>query len=263
MVWFLKRVIKSGLQRLHDIRRRIQYQMAVAPDGFPIPPAELHLLVSGRDGLDLAAFFDIGSACADGVVRLVTKHGVDIEELGAILDFGCGCGRVIRRFHSLKRAKLYGTDYNPKMVDWCRRNLPFAEFEINGLSPPLVYGDGSFGLIYAFSVFTHLSEGLQVSWLAELSRVLKPGGYLVLTTHGTAYADAGLPPREKERFRSGELIVVNEGASGENACAAYHPVAYVQKSLAKGFELLEYVPGEVVNASQRLIAQDAYLLKKS
>jgi len=62
------------------------------------------------------------------------------------------------------------------------RPIPFAEFDINALSPPLVYGEGSFGLIYTFSVFTHLSEALQVSWLAELSRVLKPGGYLLLTT---------------------------------------------------------------------------------
>ena len=58
---------------------------------------------------------------------------------------------------------------------------------------------------YTFSVFTHLSEALQVSWLAELSRVLKPGGYLLLTTVGAPFADAFLPPRQREQFRSGKI----------------------------------------------------------
>jgi len=285
MAWFLKRGVKKGLQKvggsmglqeiattqhqivtelrkLRDICSRIQYQMPMAPDNLPIPPRELHALVSGDDELDISAYFEVGRFCADSVVGLLKKQGLDIDDLGAILDFGCGCGRVIRYFNTLKRAKVHGTDYNPKLIDWCKKNLPFAEFEVNGLSPPLVTCDGSFGLIYAFSVFTHLCEALQVSWLAELSRVLKPGGYLLLTTMGAAYADAYLPPREREQFRSGQLVVLNEDSSGKNVCSAFHPATYVQQSLVKGFELLEFVPGEVVDAGQRIIAQDVYLLKK-
>jgi SAM-dependent methyltransferase len=233
MAWFLKRGVKKGLQKvggsmglqeiaitqhqivaelrkLRDICSRIQYQMPVAPDSLPIPPRELHALVSGDDELDISAFFDVGRFCADSVVGLLKKQGLDIDDLGAILDFGCGCGRVIRYFSSLKRAKLYGTDYGPKMIDWCKKNLPFAEFDVNALNPPLVYGHGSFGLIYAFSVFTHLSETLQMAWLAELPRVLKPGGCLLLTTMGAPYADAFLPPRQREQFRSGGSISCSE-----------------------------------------------------
>jgi Methyltransferase domain. len=88
----------------------------------------------------------------------------------------------------LKKAKVYGTDYNRKLIDWCRQCLPFAEFETNELSPPLAYRDAQFDFIYAFSVFTHLTESLQQGWLAELSRVLKPGGHLFLTTQGAAFA---------------------------------------------------------------------------
>ncbi len=251
--------IVTELRKLRDICSRIQYQMPVAPDSLPIPPRELHALVSGDDELDLSAFFDVGRFCADSVVGLLKKRGLDIDDLGAILDFGCGCGRVIRYFNSLKRAKLYGTDYNPKMIAWCKKNLPFAEFEVNGLSPPLVYGDGSFGLIYTFSVFTHLSEALQVSWVAELSRVLKTGGYLLLTTHGGPYADAFLPAHQREQFRSGQLVVLNEGSSGANYCTTFHPAAYVQRSLVKGFEILEFVPGK---GPSHQPDQDSYLLRK-
>ena len=145
------------------------------------------------------------------------------------------------------------------MIDWCKKNLPFAEFDVNALNPPLVYGHGSFGLIYAFSVFTHLSETLQMAWFAELSRVLKPGGYLVLTTMGAPYADAFLPPRQREQFRSGQLVVLNEGSSGVNNCSAFHPATYVQQSLFKGFEVLEFVPGEGPGQTP---GQDTYLLRK-
>src|SRR5215471_14507037 len=267
MAWFLKRSVKGGLQKvggsmglqeiastqhqivtelrkLRDICNRIQYQMPVAPDSLPIPPRELHALVSGDDELDMSAFFDVGRFCADSVVGLLKKRDLEIDDPGAILDFGCGYGRVMRYFNSLKKAKkLYGTDYNPKLVDWCKKNLPFAEFEVNALGPPMVYRDGSFGLIYAFSVFTHLAEALQVSWLAKLSKVLKPGGYLLLTTQGAAYAETFLSPRQREQFRSGELVVLNGGSSCTNYFCTFHPATYVQHSLVKGFEILEFVPG--------------------
>ena len=49
------------------------------------------------------------------------------------------------------------------------------------------YPDATFDLIYAFSVFTHLAPAGQTFWIAELTRVLKPGGCLFLTTHGEHY----------------------------------------------------------------------------
>jgi SAM-dependent methyltransferase len=215
--------IVTELRKLRDICSRIQYQMPVAADSIPIPPRELHALVSGDDELDMSAFFDVGRFCAESVVGLLKKRGLDIDDLGAILDFGCGCGRVLRFFNGLKRAKLYGTDYNAKLIDWCKKNLHFAEFEVNTLRPPLVYGDGSFGLIYTFSVFTHLSEALQMAWLAELSRVLRADGYFLLTTMGAPFADAFLPPHQAQQFRSGQLVVLNQDSSGANNCSAFHP----------------------------------------
>ena len=279
MTRFLKRIVERSLQKIaggmglpqisNDIRElrkicnAIQYQTAVAPDGLPIPPPELHFLVSGNADLDVSTFFEIGRACAVCVTGLLRKHDVDVDSLQAILDFGCGCGRVTRHFHSLKQARIYGTDYNPKLVAWCKNNLPFAEFEINGLRPPLAYESGKFDLIYAFSVFTHLPQSLQVPWLTELSRVLKPGGYLLFTTHGEAFAEAYLPPHEQEQFRLGHLVVQNETSAGENICGAYHPFKYVKETLATEFAVLDFLPGQHADPSRRLISQDTYLLKKS
>jgi len=71
-------------------------------------------------------------------------------------------------------ARFHGTDYNPQLINWCKPNLCFAQFEVNGLSPPLVYEEEQFDLIYALPVFTHLPEDLQLAWMSELSGFLGP-----------------------------------------------------------------------------------------
>ena len=84
------------------------------------------------------------------ITALLNRHDLKVDDADAILDFGCGCGRIARHFRSLKKAKLYGTDYNPELVAWCQRNLPFAEFGVNQLQPPLPYADAKFGFILCF-----------------------------------------------------------------------------------------------------------------
>ena len=254
--------IASEIERLHETVRKIQYQTIVAPDGLPVPPAEFDFLVSARRDLDAFQFLELGRDHAAEIVSTLSRNGIEIDELEAILEFGCGCGRITRVFHSLKKAKVYGTDYNRRLIDWCRQCLPFAEFETNELSPPLAYRDAQFDFIYAYSVFTHLTESLQHRWLAELSRVLKPGGHLFLTTMGAAFAQEHLPPQAKEQFAAGQLVIMDPELAGENACCAFHPYPYVKETLAKRFELQEFQPGAVVDRSRNFIGQDRYFLRK-
>jgi len=254
--------IASEIERLHETVRKIQYQTIVAPDGLPLPPAEFDFLVSARRDLDPFQFLELGRDHAAEIVSTLSRHGIEIDELEAILEFGCGCGRITRVFHFLKKAKVYGTDYNRRLIDWCRQCLPFAEFETNELSPPLAYRDAQFDFIYAYSVFTHLTESLQQRWLAELSRVLKPGGHLFLTTMGAAFAQEHLPPQAKEQFAAGQLVIMDPELAGENACCAFHPYLYVKETLAKRFELQDFQPGAVVDRSRSFIGQDRYFLRK-
>jgi SAM-dependent methyltransferase len=143
------------------------------------------------------------------------------------------------------------------MIEWCRRNLPFGRFAVNALEPPLPYGDGSFGLAYAFSVFTHLPEALQMSWVDEFGRVLRPGGYLLVSTLGEFYADLDrLTDTERAAFDEGRLVVLFEEHAGESFCSAYHPRRYVEETLARGFEHVVHRPG---NDREH---HDMHLLKK-
>ena len=157
----------------------------------------------------------------------------NLAKVAPILDFGCGCGRVTR-YWADQAVEVHGSDLNPKLVAWCRSGLAFATFAANGLEPPLAYADGRFGFVYALSVFTHLPETLQVAWMEELRRVLRPGGHLLLTTHGAHYLDE-LTEDERRHFRAGQLVVRRDDRPGSNVCGAYRPEAHVRERLAKGF----------------------------
>jgi SAM-dependent methyltransferase len=228
-----------------------------APDHLPIPPSDLIFLVAGT--ASISWFLRGGTLAMTSIVDILGRHGVDITGLDAMLDFGCGCGRVLRNWHALPHTEIHGTDYNPRLVGWCRQNLPFATFGVNQLSPPLAYGDGQFDLVYALSVFTHLTEELQTAWLTELVRVVKPGGHLVISLHGEAYVHR-LDEKERRRFKAGRLVVKNNVKSpGSNTCSAYHPFAYVRDQLAHSLELVEFrAEGAAGNPHQ-----DLYLLRKS
>lgn len=226
----------------------------VEGDGLPVPPARLLFLVTNE--CDPEWYFESGQDAADSLAAALHKHGVEIAEQGPILDFGCGCGRVIRRWAGLG-AELHGTDVNARLVDWCAGHLPFARFGVNDLAPPLPYADGSFGLVYAFSVFTHLTAELELAWAAELRRVLRPGGHLVLSTHGSAYLPRLSEP-ERMMFGRGLTVYRRGTIAGSNFCTTFHPEQAVRERLARGFELLEILP----EGARGNPVQDLVLLRK-
>jgi hypothetical protein len=83
-----------------------------------------------------------------------------------------------------------------------------------------------------------------------------------LTTHGRGHAEAFLPRDLAPRFEAGELVVVHEEAAGQNACAAFHPPQYVQRTLAAGFEVVGFQAGRVIDTQAQVIEQDSYLLRR-
>ena len=221
----------------------------------PIPPPRLIYLVGGMYDADE---FCAGGASANQRIReTLSKNGVDFRTFEAILDFGCGVGRIIRHWELNAGTRLFGTDYNPELIRWCQSNLPIAKFQINGLKARLEYENDQFSFAYAWSVFTHLTESGQLDWLDELSRVLRPGGYLYLTTHGDYYVSQ-LSHDEQEQYRNGHLVVLTGGSEGSNFCNAYHPSQYVRERFTKNFTIVDHVPEGAAGNS----FQDVYLLQK-
>jgi len=272
-----KQSIKATLERLHLLDRSIflwedqlrgfslsrslrnlRYRLWGAPDGLPIPPPYLIWLVVGTS--DIEAFLDAGRIHAEELIRsTVERNGLALDRFDAMLDFGCGCGRILRYWKDLRHVDLCGSDYNPLLVRWCRRHLSFARFEVNELSPPLRFTAGTFDFVYARSVFTHLDEELQLAWIEELGRVLRVGGHLLLTVSGDAMLGRMTPP-EARQYAAGRLVVRAGELEGKNYCAAYHPRQYVEDVLAGDrFEVVDFIPGDV---ARPYCAQDAYLLRR-
>ena len=223
---------------------------AIVADGPPLPPHRLMVRVAGT--ADAEWFVRSGRAAYDAIAA----H-VPLDELTSVLDFGCGCGRVTRYWGEFPGA-VAGSDLDGPAVAWCRSNLPFARFEQNDLAPPLAFGSESFDLVYALSVFTHLTAELQPVWRDELRRVLRPGGFLLLTTHGRSYLPK-LDDAERAQFERGELVVRWGDAVGTNLCSAYHPEPYLRGTFAEGFSLVELDP----EGAEGNPTQDLLLLAKS
>jgi SAM-dependent methyltransferase len=224
-------------------------------DGLPLPPSLYRVQVTGMAS---RAEFLAQSYRAESTVRdAVRRAGDQFEDLEAVLDFGCGCGRVMRRWAGVSGPALFGSDYNPNLVRWCQENLTFAKFEVNGLAPPLPFADAQFDLVYALSVFTHLSEPLQREWLAELGRVIRPGGLLVFTTRGDAWAWK-LTSYERRLYDSGRPVVRYSTVSGTNLCSVIHPWRYVHEELTDGFVLHESLAAGLADG-----AQDVHIARRT
>jgi SAM-dependent methyltransferase len=195
---------------------------------------------------------------------LLRRHGVEPDRMEAVLDFGCGCGRVLRHWAGRPGPEFHGVDVSRAGVRWCARNLPFAQVKRIAPEPPLPYPNARFDFIYALSVLTHLPEEGSRRWLSELARVLNPGGLLLFTVHGGAYLEA-LDESESERFRGGEPVFQGPPKLvGTGQFAAFHPDAYLRDLLPTlGLDLLEAVPHDPTDA--RLVPmppQDNYLVRR-
>jgi SAM-dependent methyltransferase len=161
--------------------------MAAQP---PMPPLELaHRVGSLPDGADPLELYDrIGRGCHDQILRMLPE-GWSLTGRRA-LDFGCGAGRTLRHF--LDRAdetELWGSEIDEPSVEWVRAVLsPPVHVVLSPELPPLPNPDGHFDLIWAISVFTHLTDAWS-RWLLELHRLLADDGLLIVTTMGAGLSE--------------------------------------------------------------------------
>lgn len=121
---------------------------------------------------------------------LFEQHHGGLKPETQILDYGCGWGRIIRFFlKDVSPVSLVGADPVEDVLAIAGRTNRWCRFEKIPFTPPSPLPANSFDLVYSFSVFSHLSEDRHKLLLADLARVLKPGGLMMVTTRNRGFID--------------------------------------------------------------------------
>lgn len=105
-----------------------------------------------------------------------------------VLDVGCGTGNLLRA--AGKRhpgVELFGLDPDLKMLARAERKVRRARLD-RGFAQELAFPDGSFDVVFSSLMLHHLDVPSKDEMLAEVRRVLRPDGVLVLAdaTHEAA-----------------------------------------------------------------------------
>ena len=200
--------------------------------------------------LDEASYAEAGRVVGSQIVEALTRHGVGLEG-STILDFACGPGRVAGEVKKRTAScRLHGSDIDPEAVEWANRHLrEVGSFSVNPSLPPTAYQDAFFDIIYTVSLFTHLPEDAQIAWLAELARLVKPGGWVLATVHGK-FTRASCTHEEMERLRERGIVYRMDRRGRfkldglpDSYQTTFHTREYVERVWTRWFHLAEYVEG--------------------
>jgi len=109
-------------------------------------------------------------------LRLVPRHA-------RILDFGCGYGRTCSQLDRLGYVQVMGVDTAAKMIERGRREYPHLDLRTLGAAHPPWEAD-VFDAVLLLAVLTCIpSDTGQKALMAELKRILRPGGILYLSDY--------------------------------------------------------------------------------
>jgi len=103
-----------------------------------------------------------------------------------VLDIGCGSGRLLELFSSLKHVSYFGLDASRKLIEIAQSNckeytLQNVTFQV-GNALELPYHDDFFDKVFCVATLQHVpSDEYRFTAVKEIYRVLRPGGKLFLT----------------------------------------------------------------------------------
>lgn len=150
-----------------------------------VPDPSLQEMWTGASGVALAAQ---GAAFSKKLTARYEQFGQLPLRESRVLDFGCGWGRLTRVFaRDVEPGHLYGCDPVQQILDQCRADRVPAELARSEFVAERLPFDQRFDLVFAFSVFTHISERAHEACLRAIHSGMEPGGILVLTVRPPEY----------------------------------------------------------------------------
>jgi len=244
-------------RHLRRLKAADKVYMAAHP-GALIPSAELRYNVVGPCTIE--QFLSSGEMTVADIEAALGTAGGSLAQVWELLDFGCGCGRLLialrGRWPGLRTT---GCDVDERGILWCQQHLKDGTCVVNGALPPSPFQDEAFDLIWCGSVFTHLDENRQDQWLAEMKRILKPGGFLLASVHGPHCWEPRLPSWTIATLKRKGMIFARLGAdSGIHPSwyqVAWHTEEYIRRHWGQTFEVRGYKERGLNDYQDVVIAQ--------
>lgn len=201
----------------------------------------------------------------------------------SVLDVGCGIGRMARPLTGYLSAGRYeGMDIVPVGIRWCQKNITprypnfhftLADIRNTEYNPmgkvaaseyKFPYADASFDFAFLTSVFTHLVTADSGRYMAELSRVLRPGGscvatFFLLNEESNRAVDAG---RSSLLFRYSLDGCWTTNKQIPESAIAYDELTMKEKMERNGFSIQSIHYGNWSGRSDYLSYQDMVILRK-
>ncbi len=143
-------------------------------------------------------------------LKILDQFGVG----GRLLDLGCGAGDFLVVAREAGH-EVVGQDISPYFVDYCRTELGLEVFEETIDKLPLEAG--TFDLVTAFDVIEHHPD--PAAMLQNISRLLKPNGFVLVTTHDI-----------------GNILAKSYGVNWRQIAAIGHLTYFTKSTLASMFE---------------------------
>lgn len=238
----------------------------------PIPPFNLRRLTSGPS---IQGYVESGQRITTSLIEGLNATNNKVTDCENVLDFGCGVGRIVQYFNQYDRINLTGCDPNANFIEWLSNHYHSNTFYQTNFHPPLPFEADTFDLIYSVSVFTHLSEKLQFSWLQELQRVLRKDRIALITVlgkHGARRDDCiGLTKNLTKQLLEEEFIfkrtsgtelqtkLVNPDAANEDEIygLTYHSKQYIYQNWQDFFEIVDIQDGVIDNLQNLVVLRNS------
>lgn len=153
-----------------------------------------------------------------------------------ILDHGCGYGRILRELQQAGYTNLYGTDPSPKMIERAARELANISLAVTD-GEHIPFADETFEVVSLIAVLTSvIADQAQQEMIAEIKRVLKPGGLIYINDFLLNQDERNLSRYQKYQDAYGKYGVFE---LPEGAVCRHHSPGWI-KSLLAEFEPIAY-----------------------